>query len=89
MSLNLKLADFYDGNHGEIKFEKPIRHLGGSIYGGYRISKGFLPDYERKIRTANGGEAILGFDLPLLRNREYDAPRATLEQAELDLELIK
>ena len=88
-TLNLKLADFYDGNHGEIKFEKPIRNLGGSIYGGYRISEGFLPDYERKIRTANGGEAILGFNLPLLRNREYDAPRATLEQAELNLELTK
>ena len=88
-TLNIKLRDYYDGNHGEILIEQPTRNLGGSIFAGYRISDGFFPDYERKIRTAPGGEAILGFKQPLLRNRGFDQRRATLAQAELDQELTK
>lgn len=88
-TLNIRPLNFYDGSNSEIIIEQPLRELGGSIYGGYRISEGFLPEYERKIRTADAGEAVLGFRLPLLRNRNFDSRRATLEQAELDRELTK
>lgn len=88
-TLNLRPLNYYDGSNGEIMIEQPLRELGGSIYGGYRLSDGFLPDYERKIRTANAGEAVLGFKLPLLKDRNFDSRRATLEKAELDRELTK
>lgn len=88
-SLQLRPVHFYDATNAEVLFDRPFRNSGGSIYGGYRITGGFLPEYERKIRNADGGEAVLGFRLPLLQDREFDTRRATLKKAELDKELAR
>lgn len=88
-SLQLRPVHFYDATNAEVLFDRPFRNSGGSIFGGYRITGGFLPEYERKIRNADGGEAVLGFRLPLLQNREFDGRRATLGKAELDKELAR
>lgn len=88
-TLNLRPVDFYDANNAQILFNQPLRETGGSFYGGYRITSGFLPNYERKIRTSDQGEAVVGFRLPLLQDREIDSRRASLQKAELDRELTR
>lgn len=88
-TLNLRIANFYDGDYGEVLYSKPLLESGGEIYGGYRLSSGFLADYERKYRTANLGEAVVGAKIPLLKNRSFDKRRAKLAKAQLDQELIK
>lgn len=79
--------DFYGATNGNLMVTQPLRNSGGKIYAGYRLTSGFLPSYERKIRTADGGEGVIGFSLPFLRNREFDSRRASLSQAQLDREL--
>lgn len=88
-TLNLRPVNFYDANNAQVLFNQPLRDSGGSVYGGYRITSGFLPNYERKIRTSDQGEAVLGFRLPLLQDRDFDSRRASLEKAELDRELTR
>ena len=86
-ALMTRPANYYSGLNGQVLLEQPLRNSGGSVYGGYRISSGFLADYDRKIRTADGGEAVLGVNLPLMRNRTFDDRRAAMTQAQLDREL--
>ncbi|MDB4265206.1 TolC family protein [bacterium] len=86
-ALMTRPAGFYEAVNGEVRITKPLRNTGGEIYGGYRVTSGFLPNYERKIRTADGGEAVLGVRLPLLRGRDIDDRRANFTKAQLDREL--
>ncbi len=79
-------AAYYDGSSGYAVLEQPLSSWGGSVFGGYRLSSGFLPNYN-KDRTADRGEAVLGFRIPLLRDGTIDRRRATLQQAQLDQEL--
>lgn len=79
-------AGFYDGQSGYVSLDQPLSIWGGNVYGGYRLSSGFLPDYN-KDRTQQGGEALLGFRLNLLRDGAIDRRRATLYQAQIDQQL--
>ncbi len=86
-ALMARPANYYTGTNGSVMIAQPLRNSGGEVYAGYHVSSGFLANYERKIRTADGGEGVLGVNLPLLRNRAIDERRAKLTQAELDREL--
>lgn len=86
-ALMARPANYYSGTNGSVMVDKPLRNSGGKFYAGYRVSSGFLADYDRKIRTADGGEAVIGINLPFLRNRAIDERRTKLTQAELDREL--
>lgn len=79
-------AGYYDGQTGYATLEQPLPFWGGSVYGGYRLSSGYLPNYN-KDRTGQDGEAILGFRIPLLRDGAIDRRRVALYQARLDQEL--
>lgn len=86
-TLAVRPMNYYDGSNVELLLEQPLTGWGGEVYGGYRLSSGFLPDYERKLRTAEGGEAVLGLRLPLLRDGAIDSRRAAIDQAAIDREL--
>lgn len=79
-------AGYYDGTTGYAMVEQPLPFWGGSVYGGYRLSSGFLPNYN-KDRTGTDGEGVLGFRLPLLKDTLIDKRRAALWQARIDQEL--
>ncbi|MEQ1851963.1 MAG: TolC family protein [Chthoniobacteraceae bacterium] len=79
-------SGFYDGQTGYATLDQPLPFWGGNVYGGYRLSSGFLPNYN-KDRTGVDGEVVLGFRLPLLRDGTIDRRRATLFQARIDQEL--
>ncbi|WP_395736619.1 TolC family protein [Prosthecobacter sp.] len=79
-------AGYYDGQTAYTMLEQPFSNWGGSVYGGYRLSSGFLPNYN-KDRTSTDGEGVLGFRIPLLRDGTIDRRRATLWQAKIDQEL--
>jgi len=82
----MNLAGYYDGRTGYAMLEQPLPFWGGSVYSGYRLSSGFLPNYN-KDRTGMDGEGILGFRIPLLRDGTIDRRRASLWQAQIDQEL--
>ncbi|WP_395750055.1 TolC family protein [Prosthecobacter sp.] len=79
-------AGYYDGQTGYAVLEQPLTNWGGSVYGGYRLSSGFLPNYNKE-RTSVDGEGLLGFRIPLLRDGTIDRRRAALWQARIDKEL--
>ncbi|WP_395718474.1 TolC family protein [Prosthecobacter sp.] len=83
---SMNLAGYYDGRTGYAMLEQPLPFWGGSVYGGYRLSSGFLPNYN-KDRTGVDGEGVLGFRVPLLRDGTIDRRRASLWQAQIDQEL--
>ncbi len=76
---------YYEATAAEATLEQPLVS-GDTLYGGYRISNGFLPDYD-KNRTQDGGELFVGGRIPLLRNRSIDRRRASVRQAQIDVEL--
>lgn len=81
-----KPAGYYDGQTGYAVLDQPLPFWGGNVYGGYRLSSGFLPNYN-KDRTSTDGEAVLGFRIPLLKDGTIDRRRAALWQAQIDQDL--
>lgn len=85
-SLNFRPLDYYEGANMSFLIDQPLLS-GGSVYAGYRLSTGTLPDYDRKDRTSSGGEGVLGVRIPLLRDRTIDARRANMGKAAVEREL--
>lgn len=65
----------------------PVGGLG--LFAGYRSGLGEFPTYILDQKTADGGEFRAGVNIPLLRDREIDRPRAAVRQAQLDVEIAE
>jgi outer membrane protein TolC len=77
---------YYDGNATDFVFDQPLPFWGGNVFAGYRVSSGFLADYD-KTRTQTDGELRAGLKLNLLRDGRIDKRRADLWKARLDQEI--
>lgn len=77
---------FYEATTVEAGFEQFAGLWGSTIYGGYRYTEGFLPDYYYERRTNAGGQPEVGIKVPLMQNRAIDERRATLLKAKLENE---
>lgn len=77
------VTGLYENNNNDVVIEQPTRLWGTTFFGGWRRGTGDYPIYEGKSLTANDGEARVGVNIPLWRNREIDRRRASLQQAEL------
>jgi cobalt-zinc-cadmium efflux system outer membrane protein len=80
-----QVAGYYEATTFGAQLEQPLA-TGDTVYGGYRISDGGLPDYS-KDRTQDAGELVFGGRIPLFRDRGFDRRRAVVRQAEIDAEL--
>ena len=80
-----RASGFYDGQQIDTRVVKPFPSMNAQIYGGYRVSDGTFPIYEDQFVTNQGGEALIGAELSLLRNRLIDKRRADLALAEIDI----
>jgi len=65
----------------------PVGGIG--VFGGYRNGYGDFPSYNLGQKTADGGEFRAGFIAPLLKDRSIDRPRATIQQAQIDVQLAE
>ncbi len=79
-------SGYYEAGTLDAGFEQFLGIWGSSVFGGYRIQRGTLPDYD-KNRTQAGGEPRMGLRIPLLRDGSIDRRRAGILQARLDREL--
>lgn len=77
------VVGLYENNNYDVVIEQPTNLWGSSFFGGWRRGIGDYPIYEGKSLTADDGEARIGINIPLWRNREIDRRRASLQQAEL------
>jgi len=77
------VAGLYENRNYDVILEQPTALWGTTFFGGWRRGDGTYPIYEGKSQTADDGEARVGVNIPLWRNREIDRRRASLQQAEL------
>jgi len=77
------IAGLYENQNNEVSLEQPTKFWGTTFFGGWRRGVGDYPVYEGKSQTTDSGEARIGVNVPLWRNREIDRRRASLQQAEL------
>ncbi len=82
-----RLSGYYDGSYASGTITRPIENWGGSLYGGYRVSRGSFPIYEDERFTNQLGEIKVGAVLSLLRDRAIDERRAgrTLARTDVDI----
>ncbi len=84
-----RVNGFWTGRTAGAKISQPLRPMGASVFGGYRISDGVFPTYEDKEFTNTGGEFRVGVLLPLLRNRSIDAARFGMTDSELAFQMSR
>ncbi len=80
-----RATGFWAGRVVNTQLRKKLKPLGGTVYGGYRISDGTFPIYEDINFTNTGGEFKLGALFSLLKNRKIDARRFQVNDANLAL----
>lgn len=78
---------YYGGTFADVKASRPLQDNGGSIYTGYRLSRGSFPPYEGKSLTNQLGEVRVGAVFSLLRDRLIDERRGRRNLSEADIAL--
>jgi outer membrane protein, heavy metal efflux system len=76
------ITGLYENENNDVSLEQPTKLWGTTFFGGWRRGIGDYPVYEGKSQTTESGEARIGVNVPLWRNREIDRRRASLQQAE-------
>lgn len=76
------VVGLYENQNNDVVVEQPTALWGTTFFGGWRRGVGDYPVYEGKSLTTDSGEARIGMNVPLWRNREIDRRRASLQQAE-------
>ncbi len=76
------ITGLYENQNNDVSLEQPTKLWGTTFFGGWRRGVGDYPNYEGKSQTTDSGEARIGVNVPLWRNREIDRRRASLQQAE-------
>ncbi|MBN8817232.1 MAG: TolC family protein [Sphingomonas sp.] len=84
-----RLLGYYDGTSIEARASRPLTTNGGSVYGGYRVSRGAFPTYEDKSFTNQLGEVKVGAIFSLMRDRLIDERRARVGLAQDDVALAR
>lgn len=69
--------------------EQPTPLWGTSLFVGYRLGLGDYPAYDEKLATNEYGEIRAGLRVPLLRDGPIDRRRASIERAELGVDVAK
>lgn len=78
---------YYQNGRFDLLLEAPTPLWGTSVFGGYRVAFGKLPEYDGKLDTNQYGELRAGFAIPLLRNGPTDRRRAGIERAQMGVPL--
>ena len=74
------VTGLYENRNNDVSIEQPTSLGGTTFFGGWRRGTGDYPVYDGKSLTATDGEARLGVNIPLWRNREIDQRRASLKR---------
>lgn len=78
---------YYQNGRIDLMVEAPTPAWGTTLFTGYRVSFGKLPEYEGKLETNQYGELRVGVSVPLLRNGATDRRRASIARSELGVPL--
>lgn len=79
-----RIDEQYDYRILETSLEKRIPSTSLKVFTGYAQALGNIPAYTGRYETGSAGEAFVGLQLPLLRDRSIDEARFQLLNAELE-----
>jgi hypothetical protein len=79
---------FYRNYRNSIRLEQPT-WFGGNVFGGYRIGRGEFEPWYGNRETNDGGELLMGFSVPLWRNRTIDERRARFWRTAYGQDLVE
>lgn len=79
---------FYRTFRQRVGVAQPL-YGGGEVFAGYRVGRGSFEPWYKERETNAGGEFSTGVAMPLTRNRQIDARRAELWQAEAGQRLVE
>lgn len=79
----------YDNFRSSLGVSQGLPVAGLGLFAGYRNGYGDFPTYNLGQKTADGGEFRAGLSVPLLKDRAIDRPRATVQQARIDVALAE
>ena len=79
----------YDNFRGTFGVTQGLPFGGVGAFAGYRNGYGDFPTYNLGQKTADGGEFRAGLTVPLVRGRDIDRPRATVQKARLDVAIAE
>lgn len=83
----VRTSGFYDGAYTNQSIVKPLRQANAKVFAEYRLSEGDFPIYEDQFITQDRGEIGVGVSFSLLQNRDIDANRVAISNADLGLTL--
>jgi outer membrane protein TolC len=86
-SAEARPTGFYDGAEAGFRVTQPLATNGGSLYGGYDISRGMFSSSQSSDNTAQLGRITVGTMFSLLRDREIDERRFNRAVASADVVL--
>jgi outer membrane protein TolC len=86
-SAEARPTGFYDGAEAGFRVTQPLATNGGSLYGGYDISRGTFSSSQSSDNTAQLGRITVGTMFSLLRDREIDERRFNRAVASADVVL--
>lgn len=91
-----RITGFNDGGAVRAQATQPLRPFGAQVFGGYTLSDGRLPTSQSSFNTNEFGRFNVGALFALLRDRDIDQRRFTIEdtrlatsQARLDVMLVQ
>lgn len=76
---------YYENYRFDSVIEKPLGPWGANLFAGYRLGTGAFAIYDEKAATLSGGEARLGVELSLWRNRPTDRRRTNVDKSRLGI----
>ena len=79
---------FYETYRSKFGLEQPT-YNGGSVFAGYRFGRGDIEPWYLERNTNAGGELKLGANWALLRDREIDARRVAVWQAQIRRDAVE
>jgi outer membrane protein TolC len=86
-SAEARPTGFYDGAEAGFRVTQPLATNGGSLYGGYDISRGTFSSSQSSDNTTQLGRITVGTMFSLLRDREIDERRFNRAVASADVVL--
>lgn len=79
----------YENFRSNFGLSQAIPTGGLGLFANYRNGYGDFPNYSLGQKTADGGEFRAGVSVPLLKDREIDRARATVQQARIDVQIAE
>jgi outer membrane protein TolC len=79
----------YPSQRADVVLEQPTPLWGTSVFAGYRVGLGKFAAYDGKLETNDHGELRAGLRVPVLRDGWIDRRRASIQRAEIGVEIAK